>query len=89
MPRFSVIVPVHAVRGFLRECLDSVLRQSHTDLELIAVDDCSPDGSGEILDAYAARDPRVKALHLPQNVGPGRARNAGMRHAAGDFLLFL
>ncbi|MBA2806579.1 bifunctional glycosyltransferase family 2 protein/CDP-glycerol:glycerophosphate glycerophosphotransferase [Streptomyces sp. KM273126] len=89
MPRFSVIVPVHNVRGFLRECLDSVLRQSYTDLEVIAVDDCSPDGSGEILDAYAARDPRVTVLHLPQNVGLGRARNAGMPHATGDFLLFL
>lgn len=89
MPRFSVIVPVHNVRGFLRECLDSVLRQSYTDLEVIAVDDCSPDGSGEILDAYAALDPRVRVLHLPENVGLGRARNAGMPHATGDFLLFL
>lgn len=89
MPRFSVIVPVHNVRGYLRECLDSVLRQSYTDLEVIAVDDCSPDGSGEILDAYLARDPRMKVLHLPENVGLGRARNAGMPHATGDFLLFL
>ncbi|MDX2934574.1 bifunctional glycosyltransferase/CDP-glycerol:glycerophosphate glycerophosphotransferase [Streptomyces ipomoeae] len=89
MPRFSVIVPVFKVRGFLRECLDSVLEQSYRDLEVIAVDDCSPDGSGEILDAYAARDPRVRVLHLPANVGHGRARNAGLPYATGDFLLFL
>ncbi|BBC33633.1 Glycosyl transferase [Streptomyces graminofaciens] len=89
MPRFTVIVPVFKVRGFLRECLDSVLEQSYRDLEVIAVDDCSPDGSGEILDAYAARDPRVRVLHLPQNVGLGRARNAGIPYASGDFLLFL
>jgi CDP-glycerol glycerophosphotransferase (TagB/SpsB family) len=89
VPRFSVIVPVYKVRGFLRECLDSVLGQSYTDLEVIAVDDCSPDGSGGILDAYAARDPRVKVLHLAENVGLGRARNAGIPHATGDFLLFL
>ncbi|MER7678360.1 CDP-glycerol glycerophosphotransferase family protein [Streptomyces sp. NPDC096934] len=89
MPRFSVIVPVFKVQGFLRECLDSVLEQSYTDLEVIAVDDCSPDGCGAILDEYAARDPRVRVLHLPQNVGLGRARNAGMPYAEGEFLLFL
>ncbi|MBZ3908749.1 bifunctional glycosyltransferase/CDP-glycerol:glycerophosphate glycerophosphotransferase [Streptomyces griseiscabiei] len=89
MPRFSVIVPVFEVRGFLRACLDSVLRQSYRDVEVIAVDDCSPDGGGAILDDYAARDPRVRVLHLPANVGPGRARNAGLPYATGDFVLFL
>ncbi|MDW8473404.1 CDP-glycerol glycerophosphotransferase family protein [Streptomyces scabiei] len=89
MPRFSVIVPVFEVRGFLRPCLDSALEQSFRDLEVIAVNDCSPDGSGAILDAYAARDPRVRVLHLPANVGPGRARNAGLPYATGDFVLFL
>uniref|UniRef100_A0AAU3HW48 CDP-glycerol glycerophosphotransferase family protein n=1 Tax=Streptomyces sp. NBC_01393 TaxID=2903851 RepID=A0AAU3HW48_9ACTN len=89
MPRFSVIVPVFKVQGFLRECLDSVLEQSYTDLEVIAVDDCSPDGCGAILDEYAERDPRVRVLHLPENVGLGRARNAGMPLAGGDYLFFL
>ncbi|MFF9377677.1 CDP-glycerol glycerophosphotransferase family protein [Streptomyces griseoluteus] len=89
MPRFSVIVPCFKVQGFLRECLDSVLGQSFGDLEVIAVDDRSPDGCGAILDEYAGRDPRVKVLHLPENVGLGRARNAGMPHATGDYLLFL
>lgn len=89
MPRFSVVVPVFEVRGHLRECLDSALEQSYGDVEVIAVDDCSPDGGGEILDAYAARDPRVRVLHLPANVGPGRARNAGLPYAGGDFVLFL
>ncbi|WP_149829918.1 bifunctional glycosyltransferase/CDP-glycerol:glycerophosphate glycerophosphotransferase [Streptomyces tailanensis] len=89
MPRFSVIVPVFKIRDFVRECLDSLLEQSYRDLEVIAVDDCSTDGSAEILDAYAARDPRVHVLHLPTNVGPGRARNAGLPHATGDYLLFL
>ncbi|MFJ5836245.1 CDP-glycerol glycerophosphotransferase family protein [Streptomyces shenzhenensis] len=89
MPRFSVIVPCFKVQGFLRECLDSVLEQSYADFEVIAVDDCSPDGCGAILDEYAARDPRVSVLHLPENVGLGRARNAGLPHATGDYLLFL
>ncbi|MFJ3643578.1 CDP-glycerol glycerophosphotransferase family protein [Streptomyces sp. NPDC090108] len=89
MPRFSVIVPCFKVQGFLRECLDSVLSQSFGDLEVIAVDDCSPDGCGAILDEYAGRDPRVRVLHLPKNVGLGRARNAGMPLATGDYLFFL
>ncbi|MFE9452706.1 CDP-glycerol glycerophosphotransferase family protein [Streptomyces sp. NPDC006739] len=89
MPRFSLIIPCFKVQGFLRECLDSVLLQSFNDLELIAVDDCSPDGCGAILDEYANRDPRVKVLHLPENVGLGRARNAGLPHATGDYLFFL
>lgn len=89
MPRFSVIVPVHNVQAYLHACLDSVLGQSYRDIEVIAVDDRSPDGCGAILDAYAARDERVRVLHLPENVGLGRARNAGMPHATGDYLLFL
>ncbi|MCF3129781.1 bifunctional glycosyltransferase/CDP-glycerol:glycerophosphate glycerophosphotransferase [Streptomyces olivochromogenes] len=89
MPRFSVIVPCFKVQGFLRECLDSVLEQCFHDIELIAVNDCSPDGCAAILDEYAARDPRVKVLHLPENVGLGRARNAGLPEATGDFLFFL
>ncbi|MEV0322611.1 bifunctional glycosyltransferase family 2 protein/CDP-glycerol:glycerophosphate glycerophosphotransferase [Streptomyces sp. NPDC050658] len=89
MPRFSIIIPVYKVQGFLRECLDSVLTQSFTDFEVIAVDDCSPDHCGAIIDEYAARDARIRAVHLPANVGLGRARNVGVRHATGDYLLFL
>ncbi|MEU9354435.1 bifunctional glycosyltransferase family 2 protein/CDP-glycerol:glycerophosphate glycerophosphotransferase [Streptomyces griseoloalbus] len=89
MPRFSIIVPVFKVQGYLHACLDSVLGQSYRDIEVIAVDDRSPDGCGAILDAYAARDERVRVLHLPENVGLGRARNAGMPHATGDYLFFL
>ncbi|MEU0739998.1 CDP-glycerol glycerophosphotransferase family protein [Streptomyces sp. NPDC006134] len=89
MPRFSIILPCFKVQGFLRECLDSVLGQSYRDIEVIAVDDCSPDGCGAILDAYAARDDRLRVLHLEENVGLGRARNAGMPHATGDYLFFL
>ncbi|MFJ8491510.1 CDP-glycerol glycerophosphotransferase family protein [Streptomyces sp. NPDC094038] len=89
MPRFSVIVPAYQVQAYLPECLDSVLSQSYPDLELIAVDDRSPDACGTIIDEYAARDARVKALHLPENQGLGGARNAGMAQARGDYLLFL
>ncbi|MFJ8650500.1 CDP-glycerol glycerophosphotransferase family protein [Streptomyces sp. NPDC093546] len=89
MPRFSVIVPAYNVRPYLHACLESVLSQSCDDLELIAVDDCSPDGCGAIVDEFAARDRRVVAVHLPENSGLGRARNAGLAHATGDYLVFL
>ena len=89
MPRFSVIVPAYQVQAYLRECLESVLTQSYPDLELIAVDDCSPDACGAVIDEFAARDPRVRPVHLPANVGLGPARNAGMARATGDYLVFL
>ncbi|GAA2138275.1 hypothetical protein GCM10009802_47690 [Streptomyces synnematoformans] len=89
MPRFSVIVPAYRVQAYLDECLESVLSQSFTDVEVIAVDDCSPDLCGEVADDAAARDPRLTAVHLTANVGLGRARNAGLDRATGDYVLFL
>jgi CDP-glycerol glycerophosphotransferase (TagB/SpsB family) len=89
VPRFSIVVPCHASRAWLRPCLDSVLSQSCADFEIIAVDDAGPDGSGRILDEYAAADPRVRVLHLSENVGLGLARNEGLKECRGDYVLFL
>ncbi|MFF7449289.1 MULTISPECIES: CDP-glycerol glycerophosphotransferase family protein [unclassified Streptomyces] len=89
MPRFSVIVPAYEVQAYLHACLDSALSQSYADLELIAVDDCSPDACGAIIDEFAARDPRVRPVHLAENRGRGGARNAGLAVATGDYLIFL
>ncbi|GLW14760.1 glycosyl transferase [Streptomyces sp. NBRC 13847] len=88
-PRFSIVVPVYNVQGYLRECLNSLLAQDFTDFEVIAVDDCSPDGSGGILAEYAARDPRVLTVRHEENRGIGAARNTGVDRASGDYLLFL
>ncbi|MFI5926339.1 CDP-glycerol glycerophosphotransferase family protein [Micromonospora sp. NPDC051543] len=89
MTLISFVVPAFRVQGYLRECLDSILGQSETDLELIAVDDCSPDASGEIIDEYAARDQRVRAVRLSENVGLGPARNIGLDRAVGEYVWFL
>lgn len=87
-PLVSVIVPVHDVRDFLRVSLDSILASSHTELEVIAVDDGSRDGSGEILDEYAAKDSRVKVVHQ-ENAGAGIARNRGLAIARGKYVAFV
>ncbi|CAM5734331.1 hypothetical protein SALBM311S_06701 [Streptomyces alboniger] len=77
MPRFSVIVPVYKVQAYLHDCLESVLTQSYPDLELIAVDDRSPDACGAIIDEFAARDPRVLAGASSGEPGPGRCPQRG------------
>jgi CDP-glycerol glycerophosphotransferase len=89
MPRFSVVVPAHRVQGFLRPCLESVLRQSFGDLEVIAVDDASPDATGAIIAELAAVDPRVLPVRLDRTGGTGPARDAGAARASGAYLLFL
>lgn len=86
-PLVSVVVPVHDVEAYLPEALDSILAQSHRELDVVLVDDGSTDGSGAIADEYAARDRRVRAVHI-ENRGLGAARNEGLRHVRGDLLAF-
>ena len=83
----SVIVPVYNTAGTLAECLDSILAQTYTDLELIVIDDGSTDGSGAIADTYPAKDPRVKVWHQ-ENAGISAARNAGLAHSKGEWIAF-
>jgi CDP-glycerol glycerophosphotransferase len=83
------VIPVYQVEAYLPRCLDSVLADPADDIEVIAVDDCSPDGSGEILAAYARRDPRVRVVRLSANVGLGQARNAGLNRATGEYVWFV
>lgn len=88
-PVLSVVIPVHGVEPYLRQCLDSILDQAGPDVEVVAVDDASSDGCPAVLDAYAAADARVRAIHLPANVGLGRARNAGLDRATGEYVWFV
>lgn len=88
MPFFSVIIPVYNVAPYLRECLDSVLAQTFTDWEAICVDDGSTDGSGAILDEYAAKDNRIKVIHQA-NTGVSAARNTALEIAVGEYVCFV
>jgi glycosyltransferase involved in cell wall biosynthesis len=85
----SVIVPVYQVEKYLADCLDSILDQSMRDIQLVAVDDASTDGSARILARYAERDSRVAVVTLDRNQGLGAARNAGLGHATGEYVWFV
>ncbi|HEX5596659.1 MAG TPA: CDP-glycerol glycerophosphotransferase family protein [Micromonosporaceae bacterium] len=89
MALISFVVPVYQVQGYLRQCLDSIFGQSYTDFEVIAVDDCSPDSSGEILAEYAAQEPRLRIITLDCNEGQGPARNRGLAAATGEYVWFV
>ena len=84
----SIIVPVYKVEAYLDECVQSILRQTYTDLEVILVDDGSPDRSGAMCDAWAERDSRVRVIHKA-NGGVCSARNAGLDAARGEYVAFV
>ncbi|MDO4798367.1 MAG: glycosyltransferase [Coriobacteriales bacterium] len=88
MPTVSIIVPVYNVATYVDECLASIAGQSFADIEAIVVDDGSTDGSGEICDAWAERDPRFVVIHQ-QNRGLSAARNAGLAVATGEYVQFV
>ncbi|PLR87261.1 MULTISPECIES: glycosyltransferase [Bacillus] len=87
-PKISIIVPVYNVESYLHKCVDSILAQTHTDFELILVDDGSPDNCGKICDEYANKDSKVKVIHK-KNGGLSDARNAGLDIATGDYIGFV
>ncbi len=87
-PMISVIVPVYKVEKFLGKCVDSILAQTYENLEVILVDDGSPDGCGALCDAYAQKDSRVIVIHK-ENGGLSSARNAGMDIARGEYIGFV
>lgn len=87
-PKISVIVPVYKVEPYLRKCLDSIVGQTYENLEIILVDDGSPDNCGAICDEYAARDERIRVIHQP-NGGLSAARNAGLDMATGEYIGFV
>ena len=87
-PLVTIIIPVYKAEHFLNECVDSILAQSYENLEVILVDDGSPDNCGVICDRYADSDKRVRVVHQP-NKGVAAARNAGLPLAKGEYLFFV
>ena len=85
LPLISVIVPVYRVEAYLDRCLQSITGQTYQNLEIILVDDGSPDSSGAICDAWATKDSRIRVIHK-KNAGAGAARNSGLDVATGDIV---
>lgn len=88
MAKVSIIVPIYNVEKYLHRCVDSIINQSYKDLEIILVDDESPDKCPEMCDEYAKQDSRVKVIHK-KNGGLGYARNSGLEIATGEYVAFI
>ena len=86
--KVSVIVPVYNVEKYISRCVDSILNQTYANIEVILVDDGSPDSCGEILDGYALKDQRVKVIHQ-NNAGQSKARNEAIKIATGEYYCFV
>ena len=86
--KVSVIVPVYNVEKYLHKCLDSIINQTYRNLEIILVDDGSPDNCGAICDEYAQKDSRIKVIHQ-KNGGLSAARNTGLDCAVGEYISFV
>ena len=87
-PLISVIVPIYMVEKYIHRCIDSILQQTYKNLEIILIDDGSPDKCGKICDMYLSVDSRVKVIHQ-KNGGVGAARNTGLQHCRGEFITFV
>ncbi len=85
----SIIIPVYNVEKYIKRCLDSLINQTLKDIEIICIDDLSPDNSLHILKEYAAKDSRIKVIALDKNCGAAIARNKGLDAATGEFLGFI
>lgn len=86
--KISVIIPVYNASKYIKDCLNSIQKQTLSDLEIIVVDDGSTDNSLKIIETYAKKDKRIKIIHQ-ENKGAGEARNTGLKNAQGDYILFL
>ena len=86
--KVSVVIPVYNVERYLERCVQSVQRQTYQDVEIILVDDGSPDNSGLLCDQLAEKDPRIRVIHQ-ENQGLSGARNTGIHNATGEYIIFM
>ena len=86
--KISVIVPIYKVENYLHRCVDSIINQTYTNLEIILVDDGSPDNCPMICDEYAKKDSRIRIVHK-KNEGVAVARNVGIDIATGKYIMFV
>ena len=85
----SAVVPLYNAKNLIKLTVDSILAQTHSNIEVLIVDDCSTDGSFELCYELYGHDERVRLLQQPKNMGPGAARNTGIRSAQGKYIVFV
>lgn len=88
-PVVSIITPLFNAERFIKETINSVIQQTYTDWEWIIVNDCSSDKSVEIVESFAANEPRIKLIHLKENSGTGIAKNTALKEAKGNYIAFI
>lgn len=88
-PMISVVIPVYKVEAYLKKCVDSVIAQSYENIEIILVDDCSPDNCPAMCDEYEKADKRIRVIHHSENGGLSCARNSGIEAARGEYIAFV
>lgn len=89
MYKYSIVIIIKNTKKYLRKCLDSVVNQTFQNIEIIIVDDCSDESSQDIIDKYQSQIIPIQYLYLKKSVGPGGARNCGLKIAKGDYILFI
>lgn len=87
MPKVSIVVPVYNVEAYLNRCVSSIVNQTYSNLEILLIDDGSPDRCPEMCDEWAEKDARIRVIHK-KNAGLGMARNTGIDHAVGEYICF-
>lgn len=88
-PLVSIIVPVYKAEDYIGKCISSLIHQTYKNLQIILIEDGSPDNSGQICDMYAAQDDRIKVIHHKKNCGVSKTRNDGLDIATGDYIAFV
>ena len=88
MKKISVIIPIYNVEKYLKRCIESIIKQTYSNLEIILVDDGSPDGCAKICDEYKNKDERIVVIHK-KNGGLSDARNAGLKVATGEIISYI
>lgn len=86
--KISVVVPIYNVEEYLPRCLDSIIAQTYSNIEIMLVDDGSPDGAGVVCDQYATKDERIRVFHIP-NGGVAKARQLGVESSTGEYIVFV
>lgn len=87
--KVSVITPSYNSEKYIIKTIESVIRQTYMNWEMIIIDDCSSDQSLSIIEQYAKKEPRISLISLQKNIGPANARNIGIQHATGQYIAFL